>query len=70
MSAANGPQHRDEEGASGIRRREVLLTVGGVAAAVGAGAAIWAASIRLTTWSTISERSPAMAWSRRWQLFS
>ena len=43
MSADNGPQDRDGEGASGISRREVLLTVGGVAAAVGAGAAIWAA---------------------------
>ena len=41
MSADNGPQDRDGEGASGISRREVLLTVGGVAAAVGAGAAIW-----------------------------
>ena len=41
MSADNGPQDRDGEGASGISRREVLLTVGGVAAAVAAGAAIW-----------------------------
>ena len=41
MSADNGPQDRDGEGASGISRREVLLTVGGVAAAVCAGAAIW-----------------------------
>ena len=41
MSADNGPQDRDGEGASGITRREVLLTVGGLAAAVGAGAAIW-----------------------------
>ena len=41
MSADNGPQDRDGEGASGISRREVLLTVGGVAAAVVAGAAIW-----------------------------
>ena len=41
MSADNGPQDRDGEGASGSSRREVLLTVGGVAAAVGAGAAIW-----------------------------
>ena len=41
MSADNGPQDRDEEGGSGISRREVLLTVGGVAGAVGAGAAIW-----------------------------
>ena len=41
MSADNGPQDRDAEGASDISRREVLLTVGGVAAAVGAGAAIW-----------------------------
>ena len=41
MSADNGPQDRDGEGASGSSRREVLLTLGGVAAAVGAGAAIW-----------------------------
>jgi len=41
MSADNGPQDRDGKGASGISRREVLLTVGGVAAAVCAGAAIW-----------------------------
>src|SRR6187397_2786582 len=41
MSVDNGPQDRDEEGGSGISRREVLLTVGGVAAAIGAGAAIW-----------------------------
>ena len=41
MSADNGRQDRDGKGASGISRREVLLTVGGVAAAVCAGAAIW-----------------------------
>ena len=41
MSADNGPQDRDGEGASGISSRDVLLTVGGVAAAVCAGAAIW-----------------------------
>ena len=40
MSADNGPQDCDGEGASGISRREVLLTVGGVAAAVCLGAAI------------------------------
>ena len=37
----NGPNDRGAEATSGIGRREVLLTVGGVAAAVGAGAAIW-----------------------------
>ncbi len=41
MSADNGRQDRDGEGASGISRRDVLLTVGGVAAAVCAGAATW-----------------------------
>ena len=41
MSADNGPQDRDEEGGSGISRREVFLAIGGVAAAVGAGVAIW-----------------------------
>ena len=41
MTADNGPQDRDGEGPSGISRREVLLTVGGVAAAVVAGAVIW-----------------------------
>ena len=41
MSADNGPRH--EQASSGINRREVLLTVGGVAAAVGAGALGWAA---------------------------
>jgi len=41
MSADNGSQDRDGEVASGISRREVLLTVGGVAVAVVAGAAIW-----------------------------
>ena len=41
MSADNGPRDRDGEPSSGIGRREVLLTVGGVAAAVSAGAAAW-----------------------------
>ena len=41
MSADNGPRDRDGEVTSGISRREVLLTVGGVAAAVVAGAAMW-----------------------------
>jgi cytochrome c nitrite reductase small subunit len=41
MGVDNGPQDRDGEGASGINRREVLLTVGGVAASIGAAAAIW-----------------------------
>ena len=41
MSADNGPQDRDAEGTSSINRREVLFTVGGVAAAIVAGAAIW-----------------------------
>ena len=41
MSADNGPQDRDGDRASGIDRREVLRTVGGVAAAIVAGAAIW-----------------------------
>jgi len=38
MASGNGPQDRDGDG---ISRREVLLTVGGVAAAVAAGAAAW-----------------------------
>ncbi len=41
MSADDGPQDRDAKATSGINRREVLLTVGGVAAAVGAGALAW-----------------------------
>ena len=41
MSPDNGPRAREEEAASGIGRREVLLTVGGVATAVVAGAAVW-----------------------------
>jgi cytochrome c nitrite reductase small subunit len=41
MSADKGSEGRDGEGASGISRRDVLFTVGGVAAAVCAGAAIW-----------------------------
>ena len=41
MSAENGPQSRDADGDSGISRRELLLTVGGVAAAVAGGAAMW-----------------------------
>ena len=41
MSADNGRQDRDAKAASGISRREVLLTVVGVAAAVGAGALVW-----------------------------
>ncbi len=41
MSADNGPQDPRGEPSSGIGRREVLLTVGGVAAAVVAGAAAW-----------------------------
>ena len=41
MSADNDPHDRDPEAASGISRREVLLTVGGVAAAIGGGAAMW-----------------------------
>src|SRR5262245_45847922 len=43
MSADKGPQDRDGEASSGINRREVLLTVGGVAAAVVVGAAGWGA---------------------------
>jgi len=43
MSAATGGQDRDGEDTSGISRREVLFTVGGVAAAVVAGAAAWGA---------------------------
>ena len=39
MSA--GEQDRDAEATSGISRREVLLTIGGVAAAVGVGAVAW-----------------------------
>jgi cytochrome c nitrite reductase small subunit len=41
MSADNGPQDSEGEASSGIGRREVLLTIGGVAAAVVAGAAAW-----------------------------
>jgi cytochrome c nitrite reductase small subunit len=41
MSADNGPKDRDGEASSGIGRREVLLTIGGVAAAVVAGAVVW-----------------------------
>lgn len=41
MSADNRPQDREGEASSGIGRREVLFTVGGVAAAVVAGAAAW-----------------------------
>ena len=41
MSADDGRQDRDAKATSGINRREVLLTVGGVAAAVGAGALAW-----------------------------
>src|SRR3982750_2440224 len=41
MSAVDGRQDRDAKATSGINRREVLLTVGGVAAAVGAGALAW-----------------------------
>jgi len=41
MSADNSPRDRDGETASDISRREVLRTVGGVAAAVCAGALIW-----------------------------
>lgn len=41
MSEDNGPQDRDGGGTSGISRREVLLTIGGVAAAVVAGLVAW-----------------------------
>ena len=41
MSADNDAADRDAKGDSGISRREVLLTVGGVAAAVAGGAAMW-----------------------------
>ena len=41
MSVDNGPQDRDGKASSGVSRREVLLTVGGVVAAVVAGAAAW-----------------------------
>jgi cytochrome c nitrite reductase small subunit len=41
MSADNKPQDRDGETTSGISRREVLLTVAGVAAAVVGGAVAW-----------------------------
>ena len=43
MSADNDPQGRDGDSVSSIDRREVLRTVGGVAAAIVAGAAIWGA---------------------------
>jgi cytochrome c nitrite reductase small subunit len=43
MSADNGPQDPDGQATSGIGRREVLLTVGGVAAAVVTGAVAWGA---------------------------
>jgi trimethylamine-N-oxide reductase (cytochrome c), cytochrome c-type subunit TorC len=43
MSADTGPQDRGGEDTSGISRREVLLTVGGVTAAVVAGALAWGA---------------------------
>ena len=41
MSAGNGPRDRDGEADSGISRREVFLTVAGVAAAVVVGAVGW-----------------------------
>ena len=41
MSADDGRQDRDAKATSGINRREVLRTVGGVAAAVAAGALAW-----------------------------
>src|SRR5262245_54343824 len=41
MSTDNEPQDREGEDTSGISRREVLLTVGGVTAAVAAGAVVW-----------------------------
>ena len=41
MTADNDAQDRDAKGDSGISRRELLLTVGGVAAAVAGGAAMW-----------------------------
>ena len=41
MSADNVPRDNSAQGPSDISRREVLLTLGGVAAAVGTGAATW-----------------------------
>ena len=41
MSADNGSDDRHGEGASGMSRREMLFTVGGVVGAVVAGAAMW-----------------------------
>ena len=41
MSEDQGSRDRDGDTASGVSRREVLLTVGGLAAAVGAGALAW-----------------------------
>ena len=41
MSANNGPQDKSGHGHSDISRREVLLTLGGLGTAVGAGAATW-----------------------------
>ena len=41
MTADNDAQDRDAKGDSDISRRELLLTVGGVAAAVAGGAAMW-----------------------------
>jgi cytochrome c nitrite reductase small subunit len=41
MSADDDRQDRDTKATSGINRREVLLTIGGVAAAVCAGALAW-----------------------------
>src|SRR5262250_1850382 len=41
MSSESDPRHKRPQTFSDITRREVLLTLGGVAAAVGAGAATW-----------------------------
>ena len=41
MTADNGPQDRDGAATSGIGRRQVLLTIGGVAGAVVVGAVTW-----------------------------
>lgn len=59
MSADNGPRDNGTQAPSDISRREVLLTLGGVAVAVGAGAATWG-GLELM----VSNRQAVDVWSK------
>jgi nitrate reductase NapA len=59
MSADSGPPDRGPEATSDISRREVIFTLGGVAAAAGAGAVAWGGLELL-----VNRKQPIDSWSK------